>query len=760
MPIGRFKLTNVKFKDLAPIILVMLLLFVSTACANMLIPSYTTIRIEFNIPEALIAIPDAFFVLISAFFALLWGYWADKIDRGKVLMAGAFSWTIGMIITAFSGNYWVLVISRISSGAGLGCVLPVGYSIISDAIPAEERSGWFGTLAILSSISNGAGQGLSAFLGPIFSWRFPFLLLAIISVVVMVILYFVKIPQRGAGEDELLDLIEMDLEYSYRISKEDLGVILRKKTNLYLIIQGFFSVIPGTVLVYFTTSMLITDFFNNIHPDIRLQTATIFAGMIGIGYILGNAVFARLGDILFRRNKKNRARLATICLVFSIPFAIILLISLRPINANLLGINYPLFAEPIPADQMWSYILHTIGAIFITYPSYIIFFIFALMASMLGAGPVANKNAVMIDVNMPEHKGSAASFFKLSEQISKGITLLISFTLISILGSIFNMIFLTIFFWLPAAILWFLASRNVENDMTRKSRILSERKQVSLIDHIFELEIQMDRAIQKVQDSKYYIRTNLDKFNKLLEDALIIFKYCEHEGESRSITNIEKKAHIMYLRVLLMKHETNIIHKKLEDLNLTSNEIDSLTEELNENYRTISEWEKSTFGEIQTYYEDANLKIIEARLNRNKHLINGLRKISEAIKIYERVKYLLSERLEIVEEKPELTEDDSIIRDKEQDLFNKCTKSLNATLKLKEEIESTFDQLNEKGIEFEDLRKISDLTKEYDIDLYDIILDTFKQDPLTKYALIETLETIDKIFKEYDDWKEVDQKVF
>ena len=733
----------------------MLLLFVSTACANMLIPSYAAIRFEFNIPEALIAIPDAFFVLISAFFALLWGYWADKIDRGKVLIAGAFSWTIGMVITAFSSNYLLLVISRVLSGAGLGCVLPVGYSIISDAIPAEERSGWFGTLAILSSISNGAGQGLSAFLGPIFSWRFPFLLLAVISIVVIIILFFVKIPQRGASEEELLDLVELNLEYSYRISKEDLAGILKKKTNLYLILQGFFSIIPGTVLVFFTTSMLMLNYFNLIPLAIRLQTATIFAGMIGVGYILGNLVFSRLGDILFRRNKKNRARLATFCLFLSIPFAIILLTSLRPINE--LNIVYP---DPIPTGELFIYILRTIAEIFVAYPSYIIFFIFAIMASMLGAGPVANRNAVMIDVNMPEHKGSAASFFKLSEQISKGITLLISFTLISILGSVFNMLFLSIFFWFPAAVLWFLASKNVEKDMTYKSRILSERKQISLIDYIFELEIQIDRAIQKVQDSKYYIQTNQEKFTKLLNDALTIFKFCEREGVSRSITNIEKKAHIMYLRVLLIKHETNNIYNKLRNPTLTAHEINNLKKELNQNYTTISEWEKSTFGEIQTYYEDANLKIIEARLNRKKHLILGLRKISEAIKIYERVKHLLSERLEIVEEKPDLTEDEAIIKDKEQELFNKSAKSLNATRKLKEEIEFTFKQLKQKGIEVEDLRKISDLTQEYNVNLYDIILDTFKQDPLTKYALIDTLEKIDDLFKQYDNWKEVDQKVF
>ncbi|MFX1480880.1 MAG: MFS transporter [Promethearchaeota archaeon] len=757
MLIGRFKLTTVKFKDLAPIVLVMLLLFVSTACANMLIPSYPAIRLQFNIPEALIAIPDAFFVLISAVFALLWGYWADKIDRKKVLIAGAFSWTIGMILTGISNTYSMLIFSRVLSGAGLGSVLPVGYSIISDAIPAEERSGWFGTLAILSSVSNGAGQGLSSFLGPIFTWRFPFFLLSGISILVIVVLLFVKIPQRGAGEDELMELVELDLEYSYRISKKDLTDILRKKSNLYLIIQGFFSIIPGTVLVYFTTTMLTLQYFHQIPSQIRLQTAAIFAGMIGIGYILGNAVFSRMGDILFRRNKKSRAILATICLMLSIPFAIILLLSLRPINVAELSIIYP---DPIPTDQLWTYIFQTIGGIFVAYPNYIIFFIFALMASMLGAGPVANKNAIMIDVNMPEHKGTAASFFKLSEQIGKGVTLLLSFTLISILGSIFNMMFFTIFFWLPAAILWLFASLNVEKDMTYKSRILSERKQVSLIDYIFEVEIQMDRAIQKVQDSRYYIHTNQAKFNELLEDALKIFKFCEHEGVSRSITNIEKKAHIMYLRVLLIKHETNKLFNKLNQLALTPEETITIKKQLSQNSIKIGEWEKSTFGEIQTYYDDAYLKIVEARLNRKKHLLKGLNKISEAIRIYERVEYLLSERLEIVQEDIELTEEDAMVREKEIKLYDNCTKSLNATIKLQEEVEYALDQLKEKGIQREDLKKISDLTQEYDVNLYDIIVDTFRSDEDTKGAIIETLKTIDGIFDEYDKWKDIDLKVF
>lgn len=724
----------------------MLLLFVSIACANMLIPSYGAIQQEFDIPVALIAIPDALFILTSACFAIIWGYYSDRINRTKVLRVGAFCWTFGMLLTYFSTSYEMLILSRMLSGAGLGCVLPVGYSIISDAIPPEERSGWFGTLAILSSISNGTGQALSSFIGPIYGWRFPFMLLSIISFFILGILFFIKIPQRGASESELLDLTEFNLEYSYRISREDLAEIIRKKTNRHLVGQGFLTVIPGTILIYFLTSMLALYYFSDLPSEIRLQTATIFAGMVGVGYLLGNVVISRLSDALFKRNRRNRARLATVCMILAIPLCLMMFFIIQPVKAANLNIDYP---DPIPPGETWKYIFLTIQEVFRVYPCYIWYFVIALIGSTLGAAPVANKNAIMVDVNMPEHKGTAASFFNLSEQLGKGFTLLISFMLISMLGSIFNMMVFSVFFWLPAAFFWFLASKSVEEDMTTKSKILSERTQVSLIDYIFELEIQMDRAIQKVQDSKYYIESNQDKFNQLLDSAISIFTFCEKEGVSRSITNIEKKAHILKLKTLLVKSETNKIFKQLNTQNLNVKEIDVLNEQLRQIRKKINEWEKSTFGELETYYEDAYLKVVEARLNRQ-DLIKSREKIAQTIHIYERLKYLLIERIEDIEAKEDLSDEESIVFKKEKDLLDKCTKSLSATLKLKEEIDNVFIQLKEHGIRQWDLRKISQLTSEYQVDIYSVIIDTLGQDNETKDAIIEILRKIDKIFNEYD----------
>jgi MFS transporter, Spinster family, sphingosine-1-phosphate transporter len=720
----------------------------------MLIPSYAAIQQEFNIPEALIAIPDAFFVLISAVFALIWGYYTDRINRTKVIMAGAFSWTIGMLLTGFSTSYIMIVVSRLASGAGLGCVLPVGYSIISDSIPPDERSGWFGMLAILSSISNGIGQGLSSFLGPILTWRFPFFLLSGISIFVVILLFFVKIPQRGASENELEALSELNLEYSYRISRADLKEIFNKKTNRFLIIQGFFSIIPGTIFIYFLTSMLTLHQFSQLPIEIRLQTASIFAAMVGLGYILGNVILSYVGDILFRKNKRNRANLATICMFATIPLCLMMLFFIRPINVNDLNINYP---DPIPTFEIGTYLFQTIGEIFKIYPLYILYFIFALLGSILASGPVANRNAIMIDVNMPEHKGTAASFFNLSEQMGKGFTLLVSYILITILGSIFRMMVISIFFWLPAGILWYFSSRTVKNDMEQKSRILSERKQTTLIDYIFELEIQMDRAKQKVQDSKYYIHSNPKKFNKLLKDAITIFEFCERESDFRSITNIGIKARSMKNDAKKLRKEANFAFNRLDHKDLTNEEEDRLREDLRQIKLRIGEWEQSTFGEIQTYYEVAYLNVVEARLLRKADLLESLVKISDAIYTYERVKYLLKER---IEDKKDKGEDEELLKQKEKQLLEKCNNALMATLKLKKEIKSVIRELKNHGIEQKNLEKISELTTEYSLDINEIIIETFGQDKETKKELSKLLDKIDDIFNEYEKWKESEFRIY
>src|SRR4030042_18146 len=252
------KLTKQQFFSL---ILVLILLFVNNAVAVMLFPSYTIIKQQLSIPESLIAIPDAFFTLMSAGFALLWGYYVDKIDRARVLMVGGFCWSFGTLLTYFAPNFNLLLLARIITGAGMGCILPAGYSILSDVVPEGERSGYFGNLAILNAIATGVGQGLASFIGPLLGWQFPFLLMSLISIGIVAMLFFIKLPKRGTREGELKALKNLNLDYNFAISARDLKVIFVKTTNRNMAVAGFFAIIPGTVIIVFLTTVFRTYFF-------------------------------------------------------------------------------------------------------------------------------------------------------------------------------------------------------------------------------------------------------------------------------------------------------------------------------------------------------------------------------------------------------------------------------------------------------------------------------------------------------------------
>ncbi|MEJ2295396.1 MAG: hypothetical protein P8Y23_11610, partial [Candidatus Lokiarchaeota archaeon] len=167
-----------------------------------------------------------------------------------------------------------------------------------------------------------------------------------------------------------------------------------------------------------------------------------------------------------------------------------------------------------------------------------------------------------------------------------------------------------------------------------------------------------------------------------------------------------------------------------------------------------------TFGQLQIYYEDAYLKIIEARLLRKNDLLKSIFKIIEAIKIYDRVKNLLNERLEILNDNSTLSQEDLVAYEKEKALYDKASESLGATIKLKKEFEGIFEKLEENGITRADLIKISDLTNEYDVNISDIILETFGQEKETKNAILKIIKEIDIIFNDYDNWKEVEFTVF
>ncbi len=730
--------------------IVLQLMFINTASLNMLIPSYSVIIEEYGISDSLMYWPDSIAVLVTAFVMIIWGYFTDKVDRNKVIHGGAILSTVGFIFTAFSSSFPQLLIARIITGAGMGFAIPVGYSILSDIILPEERSGLFGFLTIFSSISNGTGQGLSAFLGPLnilsFEWQFPFLILAILALLAVIQLIFVRLPDKGSTEESLADLWEYEeMEYNYTISQHQLIKILKKPTNKYLIFNGFFAIVPGTLIIFSlitTFSHPTLGFFATLPPEIRTQVSTIMAGMTSFGYLVGSIVLARGGDIIFKKNPRNRAILAFICNILAIPLCLFMFLQMKPIEATLL----PIYPEEIPAEEILSYVITTLQFIFQNKPSYWFYLIFAFLGTFFSAGMVTNKKAVMVDVNLPEHRGTATSFFQLTEQIGKSVTLMLAAGILQWLGSYLSMLYFGLIFWIPSAVLWFFAIKFVGRDINQKETLLRERAQMTFIDYFFELEIAIDSGIQKVQDAKDLIFVDPAKAVDIIEKAILKFNLITIKAHNKGMNDHEERSHEL-LKNAIEFHEKLIVFLK-ESKNQSAEESQASLKSL---YDFIdAKWEESDFGNIETLYESGYLKVCEARLQRSYNPFQTQTILQKAIDIYERVIRLTQDRILDPDER-KLSESEYEMQERIHRLLINAQKSKSNTEILKRKLKEIITTLTDRDVPEMELNTILDISNQYGVKLKEIVADSFNRRIYRKIS--RSLNEINEIFEEYDKWQ-------
>jgi hypothetical protein len=146
------------------------------------------------------------FFLLGAPASMVIGCLADSSDRSVV-----FAWTVFIGEGACLATYWVqnysqLYVCRAITGFSIGGAVPLIYSVLGDLFAAEDRH----VVSALVSFGTGAGiavgQAVAGFLGPVYGWRLPFLVVAVPALVAAaMVLFTVPDPERGAMESSVMD---------------------------------------------------------------------------------------------------------------------------------------------------------------------------------------------------------------------------------------------------------------------------------------------------------------------------------------------------------------------------------------------------------------------------------------------------------------------------------------------------------------------------------------------------------------------------
>lgn len=436
-------------------------------------PLYAVMARDFAVKESSLGFISAVTILVVAVTAVGWGYWGDRgtpgsrSSRKRLLLYGTLIWSMAMLFTGLSQTYTQLFVFQVITAVGIGCISSVGFSVVNDFISPVRR----GLAMSFWGLSQGGGGGAGAMLGGLLgahNWPLPFFVIAGAGFLFAGLYLFTFEPERGRAEPELASVYAAGGKYKHHIEWRDIKHILTKRSNLWLMVQAFLA-----TLVYGSLVWMPRLFIAKLEAQgYSLETATMSGNLLSLLFQTGFyfAILAgHLGDKWERRRPGRRAVLAMLATLAAIPFQIaVFFIPLHnfflPDDGDVVSIT--LFTLLNIATNPW------VGAAFVV----------ALFAVAFSSADVPNRNALLSEVNLPEHRGTAVGLLAVAIGLGVALGNALTGLAFNILAQYFDspdfyVVGLALFqlMLIPAGLSYYRLSKTAPADTTQVRQTLAER---------------------------------------------------------------------------------------------------------------------------------------------------------------------------------------------------------------------------------------------------------------------------------------------
>ncbi|KHD74313.1 MFS transporter [Actinoplanes utahensis] len=433
------------------VVVFVVLAALDNAAIGLVPPLYGSIGADLGVSEGHIALATTIMFLISAVSAIGFAYVGDRTDRKPVLITGTVIWVAGTAWSGLAGGYGQFLGGQIVAAFGLGGVASVSFAVVSDLISPRRR----GLVMSFWGLSQGVGTLAGTLLGGILGhtdWRRPFLVVAAAGVVATLAYLLTYDVPRGDSQPELAGI-----EYDERIKHADLPVILKRRTNVWLILQG------GTAQIAFGSLVWLPVLFRARAEDQGYTTGTavligsVFATIFQLGAAL-SILGGLAGDRLQRRTPRGRALVAAVGVLAAVPLYVVLFFVPMRIT--------------VPDGAGTGAVIRGVLANLVTEPTVGICLAVAVVALMLTSANSPNWFAMIADVNPPQHRGTVYSLGNLVNGAGRaGGNVLVAVAFGALAGAYPPPLNYAVglaafqFFFIPTGVMYWLASRTVAKDM-------------------------------------------------------------------------------------------------------------------------------------------------------------------------------------------------------------------------------------------------------------------------------------------------------
>ena len=239
---------------------------------------------EFGWPRSEFSLAIAIQNLAWGFGSPFFGAFSEKLGDRKAIVLGAVLYSLGLVLTAgassaFAIQFYEILVGFGVAGTGFGVIL----AVVGRASAPEHRSMSLAIATASGSAGQIVGPVVAVFLLESMEWQSVFLIFAISILLVLLLLPFMRAPEKASKEE----------------IEESLGEILRlamRDPSYMMIFVGFFSC--GYQLAFITAHFpaLITEMSAPIDPlgwcgDLGIETTAALGGfaisVIGAANIIG-----------------------------------------------------------------------------------------------------------------------------------------------------------------------------------------------------------------------------------------------------------------------------------------------------------------------------------------------------------------------------------------------------------------------------------------------------------------------------------------
>ncbi len=417
--------------------------------------------------EAAIGILTGTVIFITALSAVGWGYWGDRSDRKKLLFWGTLVWVVGVGLSSTATTFWQLFGWQILTAVGLGVIASVGFSVISDFVSPRRRG--------LAMSFWGLSQGIGGIVGGLLASQIgandfarALQIIAVLGALTAVLYLFTYNPPRGLREPALEEMYEEGGDYEYRIEAEQIPTLFRRRTNVWLILQGLSAQVAYGSLIW--VPLLYQEKVMAVGYDSATATKVggIFAAVFQIGGLF-SILAGHIGDRMQRRTSSGRAIVSAVGILGAIPFFLIFFF-------------IPLRGLEVTNGAGTATLLPEVLRNLVTNPWAAGAFLAALAAVALTGADSPNWFALISDVNLPEHRGTIFGLANFSNGVGRatgnGLTGAVAGAIETAIPPPLNWaVGLSIFqvFFLPTGYCYYRAAQTSPGDIGEVNGILAER---------------------------------------------------------------------------------------------------------------------------------------------------------------------------------------------------------------------------------------------------------------------------------------------